>query len=304
MPPIQKPVTPPSKPKLVNRGPAGLLSKKSGTPVPSSSSEKPEVEKPKAPVNHINQALRKAGLVTKLDKLIPDPENARKHPERNMESIKASLGIYGQLKPVVVRKQTMHIVAGNGTCAAAKELGWTEIAAVVIDMSEVEAAGYGLADNRTAELAKWDFEVVARLDKLLQEAGQEAVGWSKDELEVLRAADWTPPTVDEGAAFGGGGGADENDPLLVSFTPEEYEQVGEAIALMRAVQGKEDLPQAGTLRLICSEWSKAERGGWNEKMQDSIENGLDVNGDPLQPIEAEEEEVVSVEEETETQEEG
>jgi hypothetical protein len=47
-----------------------------------------------------------------------------------------------------------------------------------------------------AALAKWDVEVIARLQKLVEEHGGEMVGWSDDEAAVLRAADWTPPPED------------------------------------------------------------------------------------------------------------
>lgn len=151
---------------------------------------------PVAEVNKIAPALK--DLEVDIDSLTPDPMNARLHPERNMEAIKASLSLYGQVKPIVVRKESRVIVAGNGTAEAAKSLGWTRIAATFVDFDEAQAAGFGLADNRSAELAKWDFEVVAKLDKLMEEMGGSAmVGWSQDELEVLRAADWTPPTISE-----------------------------------------------------------------------------------------------------------
>lgn len=245
-----------TKPKLVNRGPAGLLSKvtdeqkKGLTPTPTP--EKAEVTKAQAK-HRIAPALQ--GMVVPIDKLVPDPENARLHPERNLAAIQDSLRLYGQVKPVVVRKATNVIVAGNGTVEAAKALGWTEVAAVFVDMNEVEAAGYGLADNRTAELAKWDFEVVARLDKLLLAAGHESVGWSADELEVLRAADWTPPPIEEGG-FGQGGGEDAPEPLMVSFTPDQYDVVGTCIKLIRQYEGKgqKEIDQAQGIEAVCRGW--------------------------------------------------
>ena len=163
-------------PKLANKKPA---------PKPSANG-KPA----KASINKIAPALK--SLTVPIDTLTPDPMNARTHGKRNMEAIRASLALYGQVKPVVVRAATRVVVAGNGTLAAAKELGWTYIAASVVDMTATEAIGYGLADNRTAELAAWDFEVVKKLDTLLQEADHEMTGWSLEELAVLRRSDWTP----------------------------------------------------------------------------------------------------------------
>lgn len=181
----------PQRPKLTNRGAAGLLGKKIGKV--TSTIQVPKIELPPIVVNKIAKSL--LAMVVEIDSLTPDPVNARLHPERNMEAIKQSLIMYGQVKPIVVREETGVVMAGNGTLAAAKELGWTEIAVSMVSMNEVEAAGYGLADNRTAELAKWDFEVVARLDKLLIQARHAQVGWSGDELEVLRMTDWTAPEI-------------------------------------------------------------------------------------------------------------
>lgn len=194
----EKPTRTASKPhpRLVNRGASGLLHKLKKVPgeiEPENGDADAKLTRSVAK-QRIAPGLEK--LKVPIDSLVPDPDNARVHPENNLESIRESLRQYGQVKPIVVRKSNRVVVAGNGTLEAAKSLGWREIAAVVVDMNDVEAAGYGLADNRTAELAKWDFEVVARLDKLLRGVGQNPVGWSDDELAVLRAEVWEEPPDD------------------------------------------------------------------------------------------------------------
>ena len=182
------------KPILVNRGAAGLLGK-----IPKGAQPATPVEIAKKPrqveINKIAPALQ--ALIVDIETLVPDPVNARLHPERNLEAIMDSLCAYGQMKPLVVREETNIVVAGNGTLEAAKKLGWTKIAAAVNPMTDVDAAGYGLADNRSAELAKWDFEVVARLDKLMQEQGHDNIGWSVDELTVLRTTDWKDVPIED-----------------------------------------------------------------------------------------------------------
>lgn len=234
------------KPKLVNRGPAGLLTK--------APAKQPEAQMVKPKVSSHNKiAEGLASMVVEISSLTFDPNNARLHPERNLEAIRDSLCEYGQVKPIVVRKENGVVIAGNGTLEAAVALGWTQIAVNLVEMTEVQAAGYGLADNRTAELAKWDFEVVARLDKLLQENQHASIGWSADELEVLRAAEWIPPPVVEG---NGDGTGSEAESLLVSFTPDQYKAVGVAIARIREHRPSEkgELDQAECLEAICAEW--------------------------------------------------
>ena len=76
-------------------------------------------------------------LARPIGDLNPDPANARKHPDRNLEAIKSSLARFGQKKPLVARpvNGSLIVVAGNGTLAAAKMLGWTHLAVSVKEMS-------------------------------------------------------------------------------------------------------------------------------------------------------------------------
>lgn len=240
------------RPRLVNRGGPGLLRKK---PLAGAVST-PPVAQPNelltADINKIAPALREAGLVVEIESLTLDPMNARIHPEKNMEAIRQSLAQYGQVHPIVIRRQTMIIMAGNGRLEAAKQLGWTEIAAVLVDMTDAEAAGYSLADNRTAELAKWDFEIVAKLDRLIQEQNHDMIGWSADELEILRIADWTPPLVDDSTDDG------MLEHTSVKFSPAQWEIIQRAMDEVKSRFSTDDqedeLGEARCLEIICRLW--------------------------------------------------
>lgn len=95
-----------------------------------------------------------------LSKLIPDPNNARKHDDKNLDSIKGSLVKFGQQHPIIIDKNYM-VLAGNGRLEAAKSLGWETIACVVSDLETItEKTAFALADNRTAELATWDDDIL------------------------------------------------------------------------------------------------------------------------------------------------
>ena len=74
-------------------------------------------------------------LAVPVGELVPDAANARVHDVRNLEAIKDSLRRFGQRAPIVVQREGMIVRAGNGRLAAAKALGWGEIAAVVVDVS-------------------------------------------------------------------------------------------------------------------------------------------------------------------------
>jgi site-specific DNA-methyltransferase (adenine-specific) len=122
-----------------------------------------------------------------IAELSNDPANARKHNDRNIESIIASLRRFGQQKPIVI-DITGVVRAGNGTLEAAKRLGWETIDAVTTELKGSDAVAYAIADNRTAELAEWDDDVLAaQLNGLLADDPDllDAAGFDEDELAAL-----------------------------------------------------------------------------------------------------------------------
>lgn len=101
-------------------------------------------------------------------KLQFDPENARKHSQINLKAIRESLDLFGQAKPIVITSDNV-VVAGNGTLQAAISLGWEEIECVRVpkDWDADTIKAYALVDNRSAELAEWDKDIlVAQLAEL------------------------------------------------------------------------------------------------------------------------------------------
>lgn len=113
-----------------------------------------------------------------------DPKNARKHSDKNLAAIAESLKQFGQRKPIVVTHDNV-VVAGNGTLEAARMLGWKDIAVVRApkDWSDDQVKAFALADNRTAELAEWNPEVLSAQLLELEEAGFniEALGFESVE---------------------------------------------------------------------------------------------------------------------------
>jgi DNA modification methylase len=120
-----------------------------------------------------------------VDQLTLDPRNARKHSEKNISAICKSLKRFGQRKAIVVQKEGMVVRAGNGTLTAAKQLGWSHIAAVVVDEDDPKAQAFAIADNRSAELGEWDVPV---LFSVMDELDEDLVGdleFDEDELNAL-----------------------------------------------------------------------------------------------------------------------
>lgn len=132
-------------------------------------------------------ALALAPVSVDLAALTIDPANSRVHGSQNIETIKASFKRFGQRIPIVVQKEGMIVRAGNGRVMAARDLGWKTIAAVIVDENSVEATAFAITDNRSAELATWDQEVLARTLESLSGSGLDLdlLGFSKEDLSAL-----------------------------------------------------------------------------------------------------------------------
>jgi len=127
--------------------------------------------------------------------LTPDPQNARQHDDKNLKAIMGSLKEFGQRKPIVITEAGV-IVAGNGTVEAAKRLGWLDIEVVKVpnDWTPDKVKAFAIADNRTAELANWNQEVLT--SQLLE---LEAEGWELAEFgfEAFELPDEDKPIIED-----------------------------------------------------------------------------------------------------------
>jgi hypothetical protein len=142
-----------------------------------------------------------------LAELHQDPANVRRHPERNMRAIAASLKEFGQVEPLVVLKGTGKVLGGNGRLAAMHELGWSECDVVEVDLDGIRATSLAIALNRTAELADWDDLALVEQLRALQsdDIDLEAIGFTAAEVDrlceslgtsILDGSDWpevSPP---------------------------------------------------------------------------------------------------------------
>ena len=121
---------------------------------------------------------------TMLSELVLDPANARLHGDRNIEEICLSLREFGQHAPLVVQRSTGRVLVGNGRLEAMRRLGWAEAWVVYVDDDNVTAVRRALADNRTAELAEWDDDVLSGLVRSLGD-GADVPGWNEEELRAM-----------------------------------------------------------------------------------------------------------------------
>lgn len=134
----------------------------------------------------------------KVANLTLDPNNARKHDQKNLDAIKASLEKFGQRKPIVITT-TGTVLAGNGTLEAAIELGWKELTVAVApkDWDSDTAKAYALADNRTAELAQWDTSVLLNQIVELDATGWEVKDFGFEKPKHTEMPDFQPDTTEQ-----------------------------------------------------------------------------------------------------------
>ncbi|MEX0328918.1 MAG: site-specific DNA-methyltransferase [Ruegeria sp.] len=115
--------------------------------------------------------------------------NARTHSEKQIEQIAASIRQFNFVNPVLI-DDAGGIVAGHGRVAAARKLGYDEVPVIELaHLSEAERRAYVIADNRLAELAGWDREILAielqALSEMDLDFDLEITGFETAEIDLL-----------------------------------------------------------------------------------------------------------------------
>jgi DNA modification methylase len=119
--------------------------------------------------------------------LLPDPRNARTHPKRQIEQIKASISAFGFTNPILADPEGQ-IIAGHGRLTAAKALGLAEVPVItLVGLSEPQKRALRIADNKIALGAGWDLEILKLelhdLGSLEIDLGM--TGFSTGEIDVI-----------------------------------------------------------------------------------------------------------------------
>lgn len=125
-----------------------------------------------------------------------------RNPRRNdaaVDAVANSITEFGFKNPIIVDKDLV-IIAGHTRLKAAKKLGLKEVPVVIAsDLSEEQAKAFRLADNKTAELAEWDDDLLQEeLDALMDDFDMEDFGFEADVTDDLQVIDTLeePPMPD------------------------------------------------------------------------------------------------------------
>ena len=124
---------------------------------------------------------------TPVRELRPHPNNARTHSRKQVKQIAKSIEKFGFCNPVLV-DDAKQIIAGHGRVEAAKLLGLEVVPTCLIShLSEAEKRAYILADNKLAENAGWDRELLAiELQGLIElDVDIELTGFETAEIDLV-----------------------------------------------------------------------------------------------------------------------
>ena len=131
-----------------------------------------------------------------IDGLVPYVRNARTHSDEQVAQIAASIREFGWTNPVLVDGSN-GVIAGHGRLLAARKLGLAEVPVIELaHLTETQTRAYVIADNRLAETAGWDDDLL-RLELADLREGRfdlALTGFDATELDTLLA-----PGADDGS---------------------------------------------------------------------------------------------------------
>ena len=127
-----------------------------------------------------------------LDRLLPYAANARTHSDDQVAQIAGSIAAFGFNVPCLVDDAGV-LIAGHGRLLAARQLELETVPVIRLEhLSEAQARAFRIADNRIAENAGWD-------EELLREAefDLDLTGFELDEIDRLLQADGPAGNIDD-----------------------------------------------------------------------------------------------------------
>lgn len=142
----------------------------------------------------------------KLADLVPYENNPRDN-NKAVEAVAESIREFGFKNPIIVDKDDV-IVAGHTRLKAAKKLGLGEVPVIVADdLSDEQIKAFRLADNKTAELAEWNFDLLETELADISKIDMSAFGFDNeagpDEAEATEDNYTEPDDLPEIAKLGG-----------------------------------------------------------------------------------------------------
>lgn len=119
--------------------------------------------------------------------------NSREHPQKQINQLERSIREFG-FNTAVVFDEMRNILKGNALVVAAEQLGMEDVPAVCVrHLSPEQKRAFAIADNKIAENATWDFELLKGelqvLSNLKYDFDFSAIGFETAEVDLILGDD-------------------------------------------------------------------------------------------------------------------
>lgn len=200
--------------------------------------------------------------IVEMDSLIPDPMNSRVHDDINVGAIAGALHIFNQQTPIVIDKDNI-IRKGNGVYQAFKKLGWKHINITRTKLEGNDLIAYGLTDNRTSDLSKWNNSNLVKIFGVLMEDDfkLDQVGWTHADLnEKLQFEDDQKIDFTEDFKLDSSKIPDEHNAhkaKSIKVTPAQRTIIDGAVAQVRENMNDPKMKEGRCIELICADFMQS-----------------------------------------------
>lgn len=135
----------------------------------------------------------------RIEELKPYENNPRIN-DNAVEAVANSIKEFGFKVPIVIDNDNV-IIAGHTRLKAAQKLGLDKVPCIIAeDLTPEQVKAFRVADNKTAELAEWDMELLEQELEELQNMGFDMESFGFDNIfedEDVEIIEDEPPEVDE-----------------------------------------------------------------------------------------------------------
>lgn len=181
-----------------------------------------------------------------IDSIKPYKNNAKLHPQEQIEQIKKSIEQFGMDDPIGIWKD--EIVEGHGRLIACKELGFKEVPIIRLDhLTDEERKAYTLAHNKLTMNSDFDFNI---LDAELADLDIDMSNFGFDKIEISEnefGTDFTLPDGDKS----------NMEQITFTLTSEQMEEVKQALELAKSeiteTFGNEN-KNGNAIYEVCRQW--------------------------------------------------
>ena len=119
-----------------------------------------------------------------IDQLVEFEYNTRTHSEEQINDIAQSIKTNGFYNPIIINDKNI-ILAGHGRLLALRQLDYKKIPCIIVTgLNEFEQEKLNIGDNKHAENAGWDYDLLADRFTFLTDNGYALDGMGYDESEI------------------------------------------------------------------------------------------------------------------------